>query len=360
MADHYENFLTAAANANLVEISERFHFQIQTIEGPTLLLRHVRTHGAATNHGELSDAFYALMLSYPPGEFSSVAPLAECGRPPETPTLHWHLSNRACINHHRNSKVIYLRLESASLLRALSRQAIAVSQLADLQGVAAPASLVQLLESLGPQLSDADHQQHRPITEAFLNRLSQELRYLLGPPKASDTNAAAHVSKALEWMMSQWSNPISLQDLANELALTPRTVQSCFRSQLALSPMRWLKLARLSQLRQLLWDPALAHQPLQQLFGRCGLSDTGLNRQSYREIYGVSPREQRRQADMLLREQKTGDQESVHRQFDSLDSAIQYLEDIRQMQAHREDHSLVAITITRPTQTDLVAPADAR
>lgn len=345
-ADRYRLFLTADANANLLNASDNFHFRIRTIEGPTLLLRHVRTRGQASNDGELGDAFYALMLSYPPGEFSSTDPLSEPGRQPRAPTLHWHLANRSCVNHHRNSKVTYLRLERASLLRALSAQAIGVSQLACLQGVEAPASLVQRIEALGPQLATAEHQQHRPITEAFLARLAQELRQLLGPPRSSQTNAAEHTSMAIDWMMARLGSPISLQQLASALALTPRTLQGCFKSQLGLSPMRWLKLARLSLMRQLLWDPDLAHQSVQQLLGRCGLSDTGLNRASYREAYGVTPRDQRRKAEDILQQYQHGEQESLHRQFDSLAAAIRYLTSYDQIQEGDDEELTVAITIT--------------
>lgn len=352
MADRYEHFLSAAANASLLKISEDFHFEIQTIEGPALLLRHVRTHGQASNDGELGDAFYALMLSYPPGDFSSAEPLAEPGRGSRAPTLHWHLAGRPCINHHRNSRVTFLRLETARLARALSSQAIAVAQLASLQGVEAPAGLVQLIESLGPQLAGVEHRRHPSITEAFLLRLAQELRSLLGPPKASDINAAGHVSRAIEWMMPRLEAPVSLQQLASELAFTPRTLQGCFRSQLDLPPMRWLKLARLSRLRQLLWDPDLTHHSVQQLFGSCGLSDTGLNRLSYREVYGITPRDQRRQADEILRQSHYGEQDTLHRQFDSLAAAIRYLEGRQRIGDLGGDTSLVTITITAAASAD--------
>lgn len=345
-ADLYEHFLSSAAKANLVDISEDFHFRIQTIEGPPLLLREVRVNGKATNHGELSDAFYALMLSYPPGEFSSVAPLAQPGRQPLSPTLHWHLANRSCINHHRNSKVTFLRLESAALLRALSAEAIPVAQLANLQAVVAPASLVQLIDALGPQLSSAEHQQHQAITEGFLRRLAKELRELLGPPKARDTTAAWHTSLAIERMMAQLSEEISLNQLADALALAPRSVQACFKSQLALSPMRWLKLARLSQLRQLLWDPHLDHLSIQQLMARCGLSDNSLNRACYREVYGISPREQRRQVGAIQREQAAGFQDSLHHHFDTPEAAIQFLESLKELQGLDQNTIRVKISIT--------------
>lgn len=76
-ADRYQHFLASTANANLVAVSDDFQFRIQSIEGPSLLIRHVSTHGQVSNHGELPDAFFALMLNYHPGGYSSTGPLSD-------------------------------------------------------------------------------------------------------------------------------------------------------------------------------------------------------------------------------------------------------------------------------------------
>ena len=360
-AESYQNFLSSAPNATLVDASEDFYFQIQSIEGPTLQLRHVSTYGQATNHGELPEAFMALMLSFRPGSYSSTSPLNETGRLSETgllsetgqnseaPTLHWHFANRSCINYHRNSKVTYLRLESAALLSELCAQAIAVSQLARLQGAAAPASLVQLIEDLSRQFANADIQQQPQLTEAFFNRLSQELRLLLGPPTASDANAASHVSLAIEWMLSRLSEPINLQQLADAMGLTPRSVQACFKSVLAISPMRWLKLARISKLRQFLWSGDMKHLSIQQLMGRCGLRGNSLNRQCYKEAYGLSPMEERRQAESVKRKQGAIKKESKYCQFDNIESAIQFLKKLNGLDGDTILDHRISIVISSST-----------
>ena len=349
-ADRYQHFLASTANANLVAASDDFQFRIQSIEGPSLLIRHVSTHGQVSNHGELPDAFFALMLSYHPGSYSSTGPLSDSTPHPPGPTLHWHLANRSCINHHHNSKVTYLRLESTALLRELSAQAIAVSQLAGLQGVPASTHLVQLIEDLSLELANTDIQQQPPLTEAFFNRLGQELRLLLGPPPASNTNAAGHVSLAIEWMLSRLSEPINLQQLADAMGLTPRSVQACFKSVLAISPMRWLKLARISKLRQLLWCGDITQFSIQQLMSRCGLSDTSLNRQFYRDVYGVSPREERRQAATIKRQYGTTKTDSQYHQFDSAKAAVQYLERLNNLKSDITQNCRVSIVISSSTK----------
>ncbi len=348
-ADRYQQFLSSAAQSNLVDISDDFHFRIQTIESPTLLVRHVSTYGQATNQGELSDAFFALMLSFHPGGFSSTGPLSDAGPHPQGPTLHWHLAGHSCVSHHHNAKVTDLRLESAALLRELSAQAIAVSQLNSLQGVAAPASLVRLIEALGEQLASTELNGHPTIIEAFFNRLGQELRHLLGPPTASDANAAGHVSITMAWMISRLSKSFSLQQLAKEIGLTPRSVQVCFKNRLDISPMRWLKLARMSQLREYLWSAERKHLSIQQLMGRSGLSNTSLNRQCYKDCYGVSPREEQHQTEAIKKQQGALDNISQFCQFGSTKAAIEYLNTVNSCGSDTNQGFKVTILIRSST-----------
>lgn len=347
-ADRYASFLSSKTKARLEKTSEDFHFQIRTTESPGLLLRYVSTHGQASNHLELPDAFFALMLSFNPGGYSSTTPLSDSSPLTTGPSLHWHFANHSCVNHHRNSKVTYLRMESTDLLRELSAQGIPVSQLACLQGAAAPESLLQLIEVLGLQLADADVREQVQLTEVFFKQLGQELRLLLGPPTASDANAAGHVSLAISWMLSRISEPISLQKLATEISLTPRSVQACFKSVLAISPMRWLKLARISKLRELLWCGDMAHLSIQQLMDRCGLSDTSLNRQYYKDIYGVSPTEDRNEAQYIKTQDDEISKVSGYYKFSSAKAAIQYLEGLIDMDGEEVQSHQVAMVIKSP------------
>ena len=347
-ADRYASFLSSKAKARLEKTSEDFHFQIRTTESPGLLLRYVSTHGQASNHRELPDAFFALMLSFNPGGYSSTAPSSDSSPLPTGPSLHWHFANRSCVNHHRNSKVTYLRMESAALLRELSAQAIPVSQLACLQGAAAPESLLQLIEVLGLQLADADVREQVQLTEVFFKQLGRELRILLGPPTASDANAAGHVSLAIGWMLSRLSEPINLQKLATEISLTPRSVQACFKSVLAISPMRWLKLARISKLRQFLWCGDMAEFSIQQLMGRCGLSDTSLNRRYYKDVYGVNPLEDRHEAKYIKTQDSEASKISEYYKFSSAKAAIQYLEGLIDKDEEEIQSYQVAMVINTP------------
>jgi transcriptional regulator GlxA family with amidase domain len=239
-------------------------------------------------------------------------------------------------------------MESTDLLRELSAQGIPVSQLACLQGAAAPESLLQLIEVLGLQLADADVRAQVQITEVFFKQLGQELRLLLGPPTASDANAAGHVSLAIGWMLSRLSEPISLQKLATEINLTPRSVQACFKSVLAISPMRWLKLARISKLRQFLWCGDMAHLSIQQLMGRCGLSDSSLNRQYYKDVYGVNPMEDRSEAEYIKTQDSKPGKVSGYYKFSSTRAAIQHLEALIDKDEEGMQNYQIAMVINPP------------
>ena len=350
-AEQYRHFLGGIHRSALTAISDDFSFQIRTLQTPSLILREVTTQGQASNQAECGDAFFGLMLSHGPGGFSSSAPLPAAGPEPFAPSLHWHWPNDLAHSHHRDSQVSYLRLESAGLLRQLALQHLRVDQLRRLQAVAASPGLIQLISSLQQRLNtSAEPDSRQQISDDFLPALGVQLRALLLQlhPEGGDATVASarHLDTAIRWLDQHLREAITLPQLAAELGLTPRAVQACFRSRLGLSPMRWLKLARLSQLRRHLHHPDHRHRSTQQLKTLVGLSSTSLNRQAYREIYGRSPAEDQHQ----LERQHHGaiEQASSYQsfQFSSTEAAILALEAIRQQQQQQSAEPNISITLT--------------
>ncbi|MFZ0409503.1 MAG: helix-turn-helix domain-containing protein [Cyanobium sp.] len=348
-ADHYQRFLEGCGKAfSLTRISEDFRFQIRTAESPSLLVRQVSTRGLVSHQIDCSDAFYGLMLSHRPGGFSTSAPLSADAAQPAAPTLHWHFPNQLATNHHHDSEVTYLRIESAGLLRQLALYGLRVDQLRNLQGLVSPAGLVQLFHSIDQRLvSITEASKRTAAVEEFLATLGQELRKLLTLPRVSSSSSARHVTAAIEHMAADLAAPLSLPQLSAQLGLTPRAVQVCFRSRLGISPMRWLKLARLSKLRQMLHCPDLSQLSYQALMARVGLSANTLNRQNYREIYGLTPAEDKLQAQLQqLRRADDHDQNSQYLQFSSTASAIAALRELEQQQRDPVPPSAFSISIT--------------
>ncbi|MEI7664457.1 MAG: helix-turn-helix domain-containing protein [Synechococcaceae cyanobacterium ELA263] len=349
-AEQYRHFLGGINQASLTEISDDFSFQIRTLQTPSLILREVRTQGQASNRAECGDAFFGLMLSHGSGGFSTSAPLLPPGPEPLAPSLHWHWPNDLAISHHRDSQVSYLRLESAGLLRQLALQHLRVDQLPSLQAVAASPELIGLISSLHQRLnSSAEADSRQQISDDFLVALGVQLQALLlqlHPEMAGAATVASarHLAAAIRWLDQHLSEAITLPQLAAELGLTPRAVQACFRNRLGISPMRWLKLARFSQLRRHLHHPDHRHRSSQQLKTLVGLSSTSLNRQAYREIYGLSPAEDQHQVQRHQHAAIELASSYQSLQFSSIKAAIVALQAIQQQQPQNAE-PVVSITL---------------
>jgi len=351
-AEHYKNFLSRATNARLVAISDDFRFEIRSCETPTLVLRDVHTYGEVSNQAETGDAFFGLMLSHGPGCFSTSTPLPaspqlKAGQAAASPSLHWHWPNTLAVSHHRNSHVSYLRLESASLLRQLAIQGIRVDALHSLAGVPAPSSLGQLISAVRHRLiTTSDINNRQQIVDAFLRDLALELKAMLGASGEAGVPGALHVAAAIAFMELDLGAAISLPQVAAELGLTPRAVQACFRNRLGVSPMRWLKLARLSQLRQWIHSPDRRHLSIQKMMGGCGLGNSTLNRQAYRQIYGITPAEDLLQAagPQPDRLERLSNSHCLH--FTCPDAAIEALQGLLERRPELTTDPAFSITLT--------------
>ena len=343
--EQYQQFLAGVNQSRLINISDDFSFQIRTIQTPSLILRDVITHGQVSNRAECGDAFFGLMLSHGPGAFSTSSPLPCPDPEPCPPSLHWHWPNDLALSHHRDSHVSYLRLESAGLLRQLALQHLQLDQLRRLQAVAAPPALIGLISSLHHRLlSSAEADSRQRIIDEFLVALGGQLQALLLQRGETTSASARHLAAAIRWLDNHLSEDISLPQLAAELGLTPRAVQACFRSRLGISPMRWLKLARFSQLRRHLHHPDQRHRSSQQLKTLVGLSSTSLNRQAYREIYGLSPAQDQQQFARHQHDNVELLSNYQSLQFSSIKAAIAALQAIQQQQPQSTE-PVVSITL---------------
>ena len=364
-AEHYKSFLSRAANARLMSISDDFRFEIRSSGTPSLVLRDVHTYGEVSNQAETGDGFFGLMLSHGPGGFSTSTPLPPSpqlgtGQATASPSLHWHWPNTLASSHHRDSHVTYLRLETASLLRQLVIQGMRVDQLRSLAGVPAPSSLGQLINAVRHRLittADINNRQH--IVDAFLRDLTLELKAMLGASGEAGVPGAVHVASAIAFMDADLGAALSLPQIAAELGLTPRAVQACFRSRLGVSPMRWLKMARLGQLRQLIHSPDRRHLSIHQLMGSCGLSNSTLNRQAYRQMYGITPAEDQLQAEAPQASRLESLSNTHYFHFTCPDAAIEALQDLlrRRPKLARDPGLSITLTVADSMGTGSTVPS---
>jgi AraC-like DNA-binding protein len=238
------------------------------------------------------------------------------------------------VSHHRDSRVTYLRLEVAALLRHLARAGLSVSALANLQARELPEALLELITQLGPRLAAAQAADQPALVEAFLADLCDQFQ-AMGPAAADFKSAAAlHVRDAIRLLVADPSSPPGLADLCEALALTPRAVQASFRSRLGIAPMRWLRLHQLSQLRGLLYSRPHGELSTEQLKRSCGLTATRSARESYREVYGLTPVEEQRRARLLVASGSGQISQQTSRQF-HFTSTEQAINALRQIEAQR-------------------------
>ena len=89
----------------------------------------------------------------------------------------------------------------------------------------------------------------------------------------------------------------------------------------------------------------MAHLSIQQLMGRCGLSDTSLNRQYYKDVYGVNPMEDRREAEYIKTQNREPGKVSGYYKFSSTRAAIQLLEALIDKNGEEDQNHQVAMVI---------------
>jgi hypothetical protein len=83
---------------------------------------------------------------------------------------------------------------------------------------------------------------------------------------------------------------------------------------------------------------------------RCGLSDTSLNRQYYKNAYGIIPKEERRQAEAIKRQYGAIKNDSQYYHFDNMQAAIQYLEKLNNLNSDANRNCRVAIVVRSSSQ----------
>jgi len=334
--DQYAHFLARTHNANLLNISTEFNFEIKSKECSSLILRRISISGQCSNSYLLQDAFIGLMISLPGSGFSTRADSHLDLKPSQHHRIHWHIGcNEEVYAHHLNSNIIYIRIESCRLLRELAFRKIPIHALMALDGQEASSGLIRLREQIeqhlkaGGNFADLDE-----WADQLLAHLVDELQ-LMGSIKASKISKAAsmHVAESLRWLCSQISDAaINMDQLARAIHVTPRTIQTSFQNQCNMTPMRWLKLWRISLLhRRLLNDNA--HLSAIEMIQACGLGAINTATRAYRQLYGRTPHEELSLTN--ISQEKLGKpiettEDSTHTPI-TIDEAIRLLEGLREL-----------------------------
>ena len=113
---------------------------------------------------------------------------------------------------------------------------------------------------------------------------------------ARDSDIPMPIRRILEHIESNWSQKISIEQLATRYGVSPRTVYQHFAKS-GMSLAEKIKLTRLQHARRMLYD-AKAGDTVTSIALRCGFSNPGHFAREYRKIYGETPSESLRRASL--------------------------------------------------------------
>ena len=98
---------------------------------------------------------------------------------------------------------------------------------------------------------------------------------------------AIHYKKVLDYIKENFSEQISLEDLSNEVGISPHHFSRLFKSTIGKSPMQFVMSYRLEQAKKMLSNKELT---LVDISHKCGFSDQAHFSRSFKARYGKSPK----------------------------------------------------------------------
>ncbi len=99
------------------------------------------------------------------------------------------------------------------------------------------------------------------------------------------------ISRAEEWIQNNLAERFSVEDLAEHLAVSTRTLIRRFQDCMGQSPQSYIQQTRIERCKMLLETTSLRFS---QIVARCGYTDESAFRRLFKRSYNLSPREYRR------------------------------------------------------------------
>jgi AraC-like DNA-binding protein len=133
----------------------------------------------------------------------------------------------------------------------------------------------------------------RQLRAAYDEILLHGLARLLAPllldrPDRPPDPGPAHIHRACELIRAKAMEPIRVAEIARELGITPRCLQSGFRKHLGTTPHQFLRDCRLDLAHHML-TASLAGQTTTSIAYDCGFGHLGEFAHAYRSRFGESP-----------------------------------------------------------------------
>lgn len=160
--------------------------------------------------------------------------------------------------------------------------------------IALPAELVGVFRRLTEATFDRDRRVDAArLRCALLRNLDRALRIGArerpAPQDLRTTNGYDLTRRMIRYIESRFGCRVTVNEIANELGVTPRALNYAARSTLGMSPLDLVLAFRLNQVRNELWEtrfsePSITTSALKQDFGHLGRFS-----EHYRELFGELP-----------------------------------------------------------------------
>jgi AraC family transcriptional regulator, transcriptional activator FtrA len=105
-------------------------------------------------------------------------------------------------------------------------------------------------------------------------------------------HAEDSLAPLLQWALERLDEPLTIEQLAQQQSVTPRTMIRRFRAATGLAPLQWLLAQRVQRARQLLES---TDDPPGRIAESCGLGTEANLRHHFAKLVGVAPTEYRRE-----------------------------------------------------------------
>jgi hypothetical protein len=228
-SDDYAHFLARSHNANLLDVSSPFRFEIKSRELSSLILRRVSVWGQCSNSYHLQDAFIGLMIALPGSGFSTRAPGQVDLKACDHHSIHWHFaSDEQVYSHHLDSDVFYIRIETARFLRLLACKGLAIFDIMALHSREASSGLIRLCEQIELFIEKvANPEEGDQWADQFLIKLVNVLQFMVYSKTSKFSSfSGTYVAASLQWVANQSSAAaISLNHAKNASNKLPESVK---------------------------------------------------------------------------------------------------------------------------------------
>ncbi len=140
--------------------------------------------------------------------------------------------------------------------------------------------------------------QRHLILSTLLDLLKQETP--ARRPATSYAHRKAVVDKVKAWMEINQDAPVSMTELCELTHVSRRTLQYSFESILGISPLKFLRTARLNQVRRALSHPENHGRPVSSIAADWGFWHPGQFGQDYKKLFGEMPSETVSRAELIF------------------------------------------------------------